>query len=104
MPPKTFDEVQREKEYEAILLDQMARHERENPLKAGFQRIYDDHTYRNYQDISDAELAEAAKDPFMMDFQAIIQEEVDREIIRKLKDAQHERILAVVHTLAEKPE
>jgi hypothetical protein len=104
MPPKSFEEVQRQQEYEAFLREQMARHERKNPLKAGYQRIYDDHTYRNYRDISDEELAEAAKDPFMMEFQAILQEEINRDIVKRLKDAQHERIVAAIRTQAEQPE
>ncbi|RYD62383.1 MAG: hypothetical protein EOP83_14760 [Verrucomicrobiaceae bacterium] len=100
MPPKSFDEVIREKQWEAAIKLTMAEHERENPLKPGFQRIYEDHTYRNYTDVSDAELAEAARDPFMMDLQAIIQEEVNRDIVQRLKDVQHERIVAAVKSQA----
>lgn len=61
---------------------------REYPLPDDHKRFYTDHTGRFFEDRSEAQLKadEAAfrNDPFAQDFQQILQDEINREIVRKI--------------------
>jgi hypothetical protein len=60
------------------------RHLEEVPLKEGYTRIYEDHTGRNWQDVSPEDMEASRNDPLIIDLQTAIDEEINREIARQM--------------------
>lgn len=69
-----------------LIEENIARHERENPVKPGFVRVYEDHTYRNYQDVPEKwdYDPENPQHVFIKILQEEIQKEINREINREI--------------------
>jgi hypothetical protein len=57
---------------------------REFPLKYGYKRYYTDHTGRFFEDVSPEEQEAARNDPLLQEFNKIVQEEINREMLREL--------------------
>ena len=59
----------------------------EFPLKEGYTRCYTDHTGRDWVDLSPEEVEAIRNDPFQIEMKAILQEEIDKELIVKMVEA-----------------
>lgn len=57
----------------------------EFPLKDGYIRVYEDHTGRWFKDYTQEEYDEEFNSFEMQVFRDIIQEEINKEIIQKMK-------------------
>jgi len=69
-------------EYEKLIEDVIASHP---PVKEGYTRIYEDHTYRNYQDFSPEEMKQMFDDPLLKIVREEVQKEINKEIVSKIK-------------------
>lgn len=56
----------------------------EFPLKEGYTRIYTDHTGRDWEDKSPEEMEAIRTDPFQVELKALIQKEIDDEVIKMM--------------------
>jgi hypothetical protein len=68
----------------------IAEHAKEKPVKPGYVRIYEDHTYRNYQDFSEEELEQNKNDLLMKILLEEIQKEIDAEVITSMTSVAEE--------------
>lgn len=70
-------------DFQKLIEEQIAEQERINPVKPGFVRVYEDHTYRWYQDIPEEDL-EYKPGSIEHEMAKIIREEIDKEILKQI--------------------
>jgi len=69
------------KTHSEMIDEQIAQDLIDYPLKSGYQRMYEDHTYRGFYDMSPEEIQASIDDPIMKILREEIQKELNKEIL-----------------------